>query len=46
MLIHADISITRLGGNLFPLTLQDEIDGRDFILASSGPFRTIGCRGP
>ena len=30
-LILADIGIARLGGNLLPLPLQDEINGRDFI---------------
>ena len=31
-LILANVGIARIGGNLFPLTLQDEINGRDFIL--------------
>jgi hypothetical protein len=31
-LILADVGIARLGGNFEPLTLEDEIDGRDFIL--------------
>jgi hypothetical protein len=30
-LILGDIGIARLGGNLFPLTFQNEINGRDFI---------------
>jgi hypothetical protein len=33
---RADIGIARLGGDLLPLTLQDEIDGRDFILGLNG----------
>jgi hypothetical protein len=33
---YYNIGIARLGGNLFPLTLQDEIDGRDFILGLDG----------
>ena len=32
-LIFADIGIARLGGNFQPLALQDQLDGRDFILS-------------
>lgn len=35
-LILGDIGITRLGGNLFPLTFEDEINGRDFVLGLDG----------
>jgi hypothetical protein len=44
VLILTDIGIARLGGNFLPLTLQDEIDGRDFILGLDrivGPIPTI-----
>src|SRR5918996_1611301 len=38
-LILADVGIARLRGNLQPLALQDQIDGRDFIL---GLDRVVG----
>jgi hypothetical protein len=35
-LIFTDIRVARVGGDLLTLTLQGEIDGRDFILGLHG----------
>jgi hypothetical protein len=35
-LVLSDIGAAGIGGNLLPLTLQGEIDGRDFILGLNG----------